>query len=168
MKTTLQILAAASLATALAHQAFAASTTVVVWKDLKKNTPEAVEFANGIRNVTISGYMLPVDRDGSDVYQFLLMPAAGGCSHTKQLPPDQILLVSLRTPIEADRNYQPVSVTGELRQVSELSQFYILDGVTRVATDYSMRGVDVVPASTEAMPNTGSPRSPWKFLNRSK
>lgn len=96
--------------------------------------------------VELSGYLLPVDREGDDIYAFMLVPVPGACSHMPSPAPNQIVQVSLRKPYVASEIYEPVSVRGTLRADHGKSQLFILDGVKVVETAYSMGAARVSPA----------------------
>lgn len=48
--------------------------------------------------VEITGFLLPSDREGSLVYEFMLVPMAGACSHARQPPPNQVVRVTPARP----------------------------------------------------------------------
>jgi len=126
-----------------------AEPQAVHWQDLRApaaSQPLATNAALIDREIQIKGYLLPVDREGDDVYEFLLVPVAGACSHMPSPPPNQIIHVSLRTPYAATKNYEPVAVTGTLREESEKTQLFIIDGVKIVETAYTIGGAHVAPA----------------------
>jgi hypothetical protein len=111
---------------------------------------------------------LPVDRDGDLVYQFLLVPWTGACSHMPTPPPNQIVLVTPSHPYKMSEAYQPVAVTGALKPAMEKSQLFILDGVSVIQSGYTVRKADVV--SVDSVPDTITlpVNSPWSFLTKKK
>ncbi|MBZ9966914.1 DUF3299 domain-containing protein [Mesorhizobium sp. BR1-1-2] len=164
-----------------------AETAHVLWKDLRPASQAAAEDA-GLpmiaakipdhgetlslklqdKTIELAGYALPVDRDGDLVYQFLLVPWTGACSHMPTPPPNQIVLVTPAHPYRMSQAYQPVSVTGALKPGMEKSQLFILDGVSVIQSGYTVRrasvtGVDTVPDTVTLPVN-----SPWTFLNKKK
>ncbi|WP_292061257.1 DUF3299 domain-containing protein [Mesorhizobium sp.] len=159
----------------------------IFWKDLRPATQAVAEDANlpmiaaklpdhgetlstnlQDKEVQIAGYALPVDRDGDLVYQFLLVPWTGACSHMPTPPPNQIVLVTPAHPFKMAEAYQPVSVTGVLKPGMEKSQLFILDGVLIVQSGYTVRKAEV--ADVDAVPDavTLPVNSPWNFLNKKK
>jgi hypothetical protein len=172
----------------LAGSAAAASPGAVVihWKDLRPANqpagdttsrpqiaallPDHGETLSGNlagRRLTIAGYALPVDREGEMVYQFLLVPWTGACSHMPTPPPNQIVLVTPAHPYHLARAYESVSVTGVLKPGMEKSQLFILDGVSVVQSGYAVHRADVV--SVESVPDAVQPpqaANPWKFLKK--
>ena len=132
----------------------------ISWDDLK--LPERTSPAE----VELTGFLLPIDYEGDDVYQFMLLPWAGACSHTPPPPPDQVVLVTPEEPIQIERTYEAVSITGHLNRKRELSQFFLLDGVARIESEYRMRSAQVQSANIATVPPPSGQRNPWKFLKQ--
>jgi len=86
--------------------------------------------------------MLPVDRDGELVYEFILVPWAGACSHSASAPPNQMIHVYPKNPFRSTRIYQAVTVTGSLQPGLDKAQLFILDGTRTLTYGYSMRHAD--------------------------
>jgi hypothetical protein len=182
-RSSFALAAALSLSTAGAS----AETTHIFWKDLRPASQAVAEDAGlpmiaaklpdrgetlsvGLQDKTIqlAGYALPVDRDGDLVYQFLLVPWTGACSHMPTPPPNQIVLVTPAHPYKMSQAYQSVAVTGALKPDMEKSQLFILDGVSVIQSGYSMRKAEV--AGVDSVPDTITlpVNSPWSFLNKKK
>ncbi len=123
------------------------------------------EMATDQQGIELTGYMLPADRDGDLVYEFMLFSQPGGCSHVAPPPPGQIVRVIPDQPFKAERMYQSVRVTGTLLTESNKAQLYVLDGVRIVESGFriSSAAVEGVSVAPPALPRTG--KSPWKFLN---
>lgn len=164
-----------------------AETMHIFWKDLRPATQAVAEDAGlpmiaaklpdhgqtlsqGLQDKTIqlAGYALPVDRDGDLVYQFLLVPWTGACSHMPTPPPNQIVLVTPAHPYKMSQAYQSVAVTGALKPDMEKSQLFILDGVSVIESGYSVRKAEVVGVDTVPDAITLPVNSPWTFLNKKK
>jgi uncharacterized protein len=162
-----------------------AETARIFWKDLRPATQPAAEsfglpmvaarmpdrgetLSVNLRDkaVQLAGYALPLDRDGDLVYQFLLVPWTGACSHMPTPPPNQIVLVTPARPYRMSQAYQPVAVTGALEPGMEKSQLFILDGVSVIQSGYTVRKAEV--ADVDLVPDTITlpANSPWIFLNK--
>jgi len=182
-KSVLALAAALSLCAAGAS----AETTHIFWKDLRPASQAVAEDAGlpmiaaklpdhgetlslGLQDKTIqlAGYALPVDRDGDLVYQFLLVPWTGACSHMPTPPPNQIVLVTPAHPYKMSQAYQSVAVTGALRPDMEKSQLFILDGVSVIQSGYTVRKAEVVGVDTVPDTIVLPVNSPWSFLNKKK
>jgi hypothetical protein len=116
--------------------------------------------------IELAGYALPVDRDGDLVYEFMLLPLTGMCSHVPPPPPNQVVLVTPEKPFRMSGAYEPVSVSGVLKPGLEKTQLFILDGVTVIKTGYSVGRAQVTEAESVpgTIPSTGT--TPWKFLKK--
>lgn len=157
MRFNLFRIGAIGLAIIVGHPSQAAQ---ISWEDLKAPERSLTE------QVELKGFLLPVDYEGDKVYQFMLLPWAGACSHTPPPPPDQVVLVTPDEPIRIDRTYEPVSVSGTLKKSDEISQLFILDGVAWVESGYRIRSAQVQPADLRAVaPPTGQ-SNPWKFMKQ--
>lgn len=121
------------------------------------------------QSIEITGYMIPSDREGDRVYEFLLVPWAGACSHMPAPAPNQVLRVHARTPFSALGNYEIVTVTGRLTGSADLTQLFILDGVTTVESAYQLSATAITSHGLplpDTLPAPSHGRSPWNFLNR--
>lgn len=114
--------------------------------------------------VEIKGYALPVDRDGDLVYEFMLVPWAGACSHMAQPPADQVIHVTAATPFRMAESYEFVSITGRIRPGLEKTQLFIMDGVTVIEAGYSIGRAGVARAEEGRGGMSGRRSSPWDFL----
>ncbi|PBB21717.1 DUF3299 domain-containing protein [Mesorhizobium sp. WSM4313] len=178
---------AAALLLAATGAGAAGDVAHIVWKDLRPAMQAIAEDANlpmiaaklpdhgetlslnlQDKTIQLAGYALPVDRDGDLVYQFLLVPWTGACSHMPTPPPNQIVLVTPAHPYKMKEAYEPVAVTGVLKPGMEKSQLFILDGVSMVQSGYTVRKAEV--ASVDSVPDTVTlpVNSPWNFLNKKK
>ena len=187
MRIHLKSILALAAALSLSASAASAETMHIFWKDLRPATQTAAEnvglpmiaaklpdhgetLSLNLQDKTIqlAGYALPVDRDGDLVYQFLLVPWTGACSHMPTPPPNQNVLVTPARPYRMSEAYQPVSVTGALQPGLEKSQLFILDGASVIQSGYTVRKAEVV--SVDSVPDTITlpVNSPWSFLNKKK
>jgi len=63
----------------------------------------------------ISGYVVPLDASKGELREFLLVPYFGACIHTPPPPANQIIHISLVTPVKDLHTMDAVSVSGTLR-----------------------------------------------------
>jgi hypothetical protein len=118
------------------------------------------------KQIELVGYVLPVDRDGELVYEFLLLPLTGVCSHVPPPAANQIVHVIPARPYRLAEIYEPVAITGMLKPGLEKTQLFVLDGVTVIESGYSVGRAEV--AKTEKVPNAQSQGGamPWSFLEK--
>ena len=58
------------------------------------------------KQIELTGYLLPVDREGDLVYEFLLLPMSGLCSHMPPPPPNQAVHVFPAKPYRSTEIYE--------------------------------------------------------------
>lgn len=66
------------------------------------------------QSVRIAGYVIPLDRDGEEVHEFLLVPYFGACIHVPPPPSNQIIYVRTGKPIEGMLTMDTLWVSGVL------------------------------------------------------
>ena len=64
------------------------------------------------QRVRLPGYAVPLEFDGTKVTSFLLVPYLGACIHVPPPPPNQIVFVRTREPIEIEEMFDAVYATG--------------------------------------------------------
>ena len=88
--------------------------------------------------IELTGFVLPIDQDGDLVYEFMLVPWAGACSHMPSPPPNQLVRVVPQAPLHLTRMYETVTVTGALQPGLDEAQFFMIDGNRVLTYGYSM------------------------------
>ncbi len=141
-----------------------ASDVEVQWADLRKAGPDRPVSRSDEDEITIFGFLVPVDRDGTLVHEFLLVPWVGACSHMAQPEPTQVIRVTPAVPYEADRSYEGVTISGKLKVGEELTQLFIMDGVVVIRSAYAMGGATVRASNKPSPP--APMRNPWRELQR--
>ena len=91
----------------------------------------------------LGGYVVPLDFDGSKVTGFLLVPYMGACIHVPPPPPNQIVYVHTKEPIEIDEIFEAVYATGTFE--ADLMSTELAIGAVAVAKHFGrVRAVDHV------------------------
>jgi hypothetical protein len=88
------------------------------------------------QRVRLPGYAVPLEFDGTKVTSFLLVPYLGACIHVPPPPPNQIVFVRTREPIEIEEMFDAVYASGTLE--ADLT-----------ATEYAQVGYRIVDATVE-------------------
>ena len=108
----------AALLTAATMFAASPAPVTVGWSTLKTLTSvKAASPATALNNkqVSIPGFMVPLEDDADQVTEFLLVPFAGACIHVPPPPPNQMIYVKLRAGRKAKMSFtEPILVTGQL------------------------------------------------------
>ena len=75
------------------------------------------------QRVKLPGFVVPIELgDEGKVSEFLLVPYFGACIHYPAPPPNQIVYVTMKDPIELASMWEPVWLTGELRVENRYSE----------------------------------------------
>lgn len=119
------------------------------------------------KTIELTGYLLPVDREGDLVYEFMLLPWGGLCAHVPPPPPNQTVHVISERPYRLSEIYEPVSISGVLKPGLETTQLFVLDGVTVIVSGYSVGRAQVAKAEN-VDDSAATPRkaTPWNFLKK--
>lgn len=114
--------------------------------------------------VRIEGYVLPIDREEELVYEFMLVPWFGACSHAPQPAANQMVHVIPAEPIRIERTFDFVVVTGTLKPGLEKTQLFIMDGPRVLTSGYGIGLADVERRA--APPPARQAGSLWRLLTR--
>ncbi len=76
--------------------------------------PAVVPELDG-QNVSIGGYVVPLDFDSTTVKEFLLVPFVGACIHVPPPPANQIIYVKADKGFEVGGVFDPVTVIGKIK-----------------------------------------------------
>lgn len=74
------------------------------------------------RTVRLSGFVVPLDYEGTSVTAFILVPYVGACIHVPPPPANQLVLVTTARPYAADGLFEAVTVTGMFGTASSSTQ----------------------------------------------
>ena len=97
------------------------------------------------QQVRIPGYALPLELDESGTDEFLLVPYVGACIHVPPPPANQIVLVKLNQTYKAERLFEPVWITGQMKVEATNSSLFLVDGTADVEAAYVLEGIQVEP-----------------------
>ena len=66
------------------------------------------------KNVSLSGFVVPLDFEGAGLTSFILVPYVGACIHVPPPPANQLVLVATEEPFQSGGLYEPITVTGRI------------------------------------------------------
>lgn len=69
------------------------------------------------RDVSLPGYVVPLEFDGQGTRLFLLVPFYGACIHVPPPPPNQIVLVEAEAPYPLQDYFETVVAYGEFNRL---------------------------------------------------
>ena len=105
-------------------------------ENLSDNSPRAVELFNAYQDavrsapvvgdldgqqVRLPGFVVPLDFEGTETSEFLLVPYFGACIHVPPPPSNQIVYVKTVAGYPLKELFDPVWVTGEMRTQAYLN-----------------------------------------------
>ena len=105
-------------------------------QDLSDNSVRAIELFNAYQEavrsapvvgeldgqkVRLPGFVVPLDFEGTETSEFLLVPYFGACIHVPPPPSNQIVYVKTVAGYPLQELFDPVWVTGEIRTESHLN-----------------------------------------------
>jgi hypothetical protein len=108
-------------------------------RELRRARAEAVVPALDGQRIRMPGYVLPLEFEGTQVIEFLLVPFVGACIHTPPPPPNQIVHVRLDKGIKDWGLFHPVWVTGDMSVQASTQSLFLVDGSDDINVGYSMR-----------------------------
>lgn len=82
--------------------------------------------------VKIPGFVVPLDDDDTGLAEFLLVPSPQACIHVPPPPPNQMIMVRMKSGQAPKRSWGPVWIMGTMHIATSDSQFgkisYMLHG----------------------------------------
>lgn len=66
------------------------------------------------KEVTIKGFMMPLDYEAKEIVEFLFMPYVPACMHVPPPPPNQLVLVKMKKGSKVKPSFYPIELTGKL------------------------------------------------------
>ena len=85
-------------------------------EDAYGNAYSVTTAFNG-KQIKMPGFVVPLAYDETTLQEFLLVPYVGACIHVPPPPPNQIVFVTAREPVEVSGMFEAVWVTGTLNTV---------------------------------------------------
>jgi hypothetical protein len=107
----------------------------------RRKTAEAGVTELEARNISITGYVLPITVvGGNQAQEFLLVQSPAACSHTRLPLPNQTILVKPEVPYTFKQYFEHVTVSGPINLQVQKHSLYLLDGRIAVTSAYGMNG----------------------------
>lgn len=85
------------------------------------------------KEITIKGFMMPLDYDSKTVVEFLFMPYVPSCMHVPPPPANQLVLVKMKKGISIQPSFFPIELTGKIT----------LDANKDLESSYKMEGLKI-------------------------
>ena len=116
-------------------------------KQKRRAAAESVDTSPNNRRVRISGYLLPLEFNGTEVTGFLLVPTVGACMHVPPPPPSQMVHVTFADGFGTRGLYRPVWVEGTMAVGSGETELFHIDATADVSFGYRISAFDVADYS---------------------
>ncbi|MFA0475895.1 DUF3299 domain-containing protein [Vibrio breoganii] len=110
---------------------------------IERRRLSTVNMQLNLSNVSIPGFLVPLEMEGMLTTKFLLVPTAGACIHTPPPPANQTVIVELEKGFELQDLYKVIVVTGDIVTKQQDLPISFIDGTEVVSTGYSMSAVSV-------------------------
>lgn len=85
------------------------------------------------KEITMKGFMMPLDYDSKALVEFLFMPYVPACMHVPPPPPNQLVLVKMKKGTTVAPSFYPIEITGKLT----------LDANKDLESSYKMEGIKI-------------------------
>lgn len=84
------------------------------------------------KEITIKGFMMPLEYDAKEISEFLLMPYVPSCMHIPPPPANQLVLVKMKKGSKVKPTFMPVEMKGKLKveENKELESSYLMEGLS--------------------------------------
>ena len=82
------------------------------------------------KEVSIKGFMMPLDYEAKEVVEFLFMPYVPACMHVPPPPANQLVLVKMQKGAKIKPSFYPIELTGKLavEANADLESSYKMEG----------------------------------------
>ena len=110
---------------------------------IERKRLSTVNTALNLINVSIPGFLVPLEMEGMLTTKFLLVPTAGACIHTPPPPANQTVIVELKEGFELQDLYKVIVVTGDITAEPKDMPISFIDGTEVISTGYSMSAFKV-------------------------
>ncbi len=95
------------------------------------------------KQVKIAGYLLPLEFDKRGVKDFLLVPYVGACIHVPAPPANQTIFVRMKNRYKFKDLFDPVWVSGSIKNSSVTKELSLVDGENDIETGYTLSGNNI-------------------------
>lgn len=135
---------------------FSVFSAEVSWETLKTLTINSKTKKNVIgpelqkalgKEVSIKGFMMPLDYEAKEVVEFLFMPYVPSCMHVPPPPANQLVLVKMKKGSKIKPSFYPIELTGKLA----------VDANADLESSYKMEGFKIKELKEFTPPPASSP-----------
>lgn len=83
------------------------------------------------KEISIKGFMMPLDYEAREVVEFLFMPYLPACSHVPPPPANQLVLVKMQKGTKIKPSFYPIELTGKIvvEANADLESSFKMEGI---------------------------------------
>jgi hypothetical protein len=85
------------------------------------------------KEITMKGFMMPLDYEAKEVVEFLFMPYIPACMHVPPPPANQLVLVKMKKGTTVQPSMYPIEISGKIN----------LDANKDLESSYKMEGLKI-------------------------
>lgn len=85
------------------------------------------------KEITMKGFMMPLDYEAKEVVEFLFMPYIPACMHVPPPPANQLVLVKMKKGATVQPSMYPIEISGKI----------LLDANKDLESSYKMEGLKI-------------------------
>lgn len=100
------------------------------------------------KEVTIRGFMMPLDYEAKEVVEFLFMPYVPSCMHVPPPQANQLVLVKMQKGAKIKPSFYPIELTGKL----------VIEANTDLESSFKMEGLKILELKEFTPPATVTPK----------
>lgn len=104
--------------------------------ELRRTRAESINEALDNTEISISGYLLPLNYIDEKITEFLLVPWVGACIHTPPPPKNQIVYLKSLEGFKVNSRFEAVTIKGLIRTKDKSSFLYLIDGSDNISSGY--------------------------------
>jgi hypothetical protein len=100
------------------------------------------------KEISIKGFMMPLDYEAKEVVEFLFMPYVPACMHVPPPPANQLVLVKMKKGAKIKPSFYPIELTGTL----------VVEANADLESSYKMEGIKIKELKEFTPPPTAAPK----------
>ncbi len=99
------------------------------------------------KEVSVKGFMMPLDYEAKEVVEFLFMPYVPSCMHVPPPAANQLILVKMQKGAKIKPSFYPIELTGKL----------LIEANTDLESSFKIEGVKIKELKDFSPPKTAVP-----------
>lgn len=107
-------------------------------KNLRKKAAYTANTDLNNTDISMGGFMLALNLEKGKTSEFLLVPTVGACIHTPPPPPNQIVYIRSKIPVEPKSQFEAVTVKGKMIIEDASNNLFLVDGSSDISSGYSL------------------------------